>query len=470
MNIIKGFITVGISSILNIVLSLLTTPIITRIIDPVEYGQFNVLSSQVGIVASFLYVGLNESLYRFFFSYKDDEEKTRLLKLCFMIPMALTVVVSVLAIVLKVFGIIDFGYSLIILVILFVNVFAMIWNTLSMEMVQNTKQNRVYSIAILTQKITYTILTISLLLIIKNNYLLILSLTLALSTFVSALIGTYATKKFWNFAGVSFPKNTNEIIKYSIPIGIYFVLYSVYDVLDKLIVKYYCSDYDVGIYSSAFAIVGLFAVIQTAFNIIWRPLQTEYYSNDENDGSFIKDGNRFMTIIMFFMGLNIILFKDILCLFLGESYRVGATLIPLLIFNPIINTLIATATSGIEYSKKSYLRIIIISTALLVEIVMSKLLLAFFGIHAVAISMAISLIIQYLFTMIISKQYYSVDYGISKVLVMIISTFIYSFVNYWFNNPLINIIGYFIAMFILLIEYKTDIIRMIKMVKKTLPK
>ena len=228
--------------------------------------------------------------------------------------------------------------------------------------------------------------------------------------------------------------------------------------------------FDVGIYSSAFAIVGMFAIIQTAFNVVWRPLQTEHYSHENDDRSFIRDGNRYMTIIMFFGGLSIILLKDVFCLFLGESYRAGAKLIPFLIFNPIMNTLISTVTSGIEHSKKGHLRVFIILISLLVELIMSKLLIPYFGIYAIAISMSVSLIVQYILTVLISEKYYKVNYKLGKSLVLIVVTFIYAIISCKYNILLVNIAAYVAAIITLFIIYKNEIKKMITFINISVSK
>lgn len=457
MNIVKSFFTVGLATAINMLLSFFTTPVITRIVDPAIYGQFNVFTSRVGIVASFLYFGLNDALYRFFFSYKTDEEKSGLLKFCISIPICASLLAAIVAIALVNYKVIETGYSFDIFILFCISVVLLMWNTISMEMLQNSKNTNAYSVAIFTQRLVYCIAAILMLLLVKRNYLLILVIATALSTCVSAIIGTTVTKRYWKFKEVDFPKNRNEIVKYAIPMYIYYVIYATYDVLDVLLVEKYCSDYEVGIYSSAFALVGVFSIVQTAFSIIWRPMQTESYTNNPDDKTLIRNGNRYMTILMFAFGVSVILFKDVLCYFLGEKYRIGSTIIPLLIYNPIMNTLIHTGTSGIEYSKKSYLRTIIIIVSLITKIALSAILIPRLASKGAAIAMSISLTLQYLLTTLISNKYYAVDYGTRKILILILATYIYSFLVSFYDVLIVNIIVYFVYIVILYLLYRKDI-------------
>ena len=457
MNILKSFFQVGLGTVINILLSLFTTPIITRIVDPVDYGKFQMFTTYTGVIAAFSYFGLNESLFRFFYEYDNDKEKTGLLKLCFCIPMAVATIASIVAIILFKCNLIKIDYPLFLFILLCINSIISVWNAISTEMLQNTKQSGVYSLSIVIQKSIYCILGICLIKIINNNSLLILVTVTILSTLISTLMGTIATKKYWNFSKSTFPKNTKEIINYSLPIYVYFIIYSIYDVVDKIIIENNFSEYDVGIYTSAFSIVGLFAIIQTTFNIIWKPIQTESYSSSSEDKTLIQNGNRYMTIIMFFVGINVIMFRNIFVLFLGEKYRTCVDLIPFLVFNPIFNTLIISAISGIEYVKKSYLRTIIIAISLILELLISKLLIPTLGTYGVAISMALSLIIQYFLTVYFSNKYYYIDYGIKKMSIILFLTFVFAVATVYFSNLVIDILLYAVCTIMLYFLYRDEI-------------
>lgn len=456
MNILKSFFTIGLSTIINILLGLLTTPIITRIVDPSEYGELLVFNTYVGIIASFMYFGLNEALWRFFYEY-DENGKKSLLKLCFSIPLVTSIIASIISIVLFKFEIIKIDFSFTIFVLLCLNVIFAVWNYISTEMLQNVQDSKYYSIATLSQKAVYSIIAIIFILLFRKNYLLILVIATALSVVVSASIGTYVTRKYWKFKDVSIPKNSVEIIKYSLPSYVYFVIYSIYDTINNLIVEHFCDEYEVGIYGSAFALVGLFAIIQTAFVVIWRPIQTEHFTLNPDDTEFISKGNMFITIIMFFVGINVIMFKDILCLFLGPSYRAGAQVIPFLVFNPIMNTLISTVNSGVEKSKKSIYKIIIIVIATSLLFGLDFILIPKYGARGAAISVAISLIVQYYLTEYISKKQYSVDYNTKKSFIIIASMLFFAYITTFYEVNILTIIVYSFVMILFVLLYKKDI-------------
>ena len=470
MNIIKSIFTIGLSSLINIVISLITTPIITRIVDPAEYGQLLLFNTYTGILAAFMYFGLNESLLRFFYEYKELNDKKSLLKLCFLIPFFASIFISIIAILLYKSKLIAFKLDFNVFVLLWIGVILTVWSYLSMEMLQNVQNSKYYSIATIAQKAVYCICSILFIFIFRKNNLIILVISTLLSLFASGSIGTYVTKKYWKFFDVSFPNNSVEIIRYSIPSYIYFVIFSIYDTVNNIFVERYCSDYDVGIYGSAFALISVVAIIQTAFSVIWRPIQTEHYTLNPDDTSFISKGNRYITILMFFVGINVIMFKDVLCFILGESYRTCSVIIPFLVFNPVMNSMINTVTSGIEKSKKSKYKTFIIIVSSMLLFGLDYALIPLLGAKGAALSMAISLIVQYYLTEYFSNKYYYVDYGTKKTIIMIVVMFTFAYVNTFYKINISIIILYIISLMVFALLYYKDIKDMIAFIFSSIKK
>lgn len=468
VQITKHILNIGISTVINLVLGLVTTPIITRIVNPIEYGKLTMFNSYIAVSLSFVYFGLEEALIRFFYSYKNKNEQKSLLKLCVNIPLIFTIIASIIFVILCKNHFVDLEYPMIIVVLLCVDLFFSVWNKASTEMLQITYQSKKYSLTAVTQKIAYCILAIGLILVVKNNYFLMLVIATTISTLVSAGLGTYFTKDYWSFKDNKYPNNINEILRYSTPLYCYLLLMNLFDVTDKYLVKHFCGDYEIGIYGSAVALVGIFSLIQTIFVIMWKPMQTDHYCNNPDDTSFIQKGNRYVTIIMFFVGINVIMFKDILCLMLGSDYRGAESYIPFLVFNPVMYTIADTVTSGIEKSKKTYLHVIIIVICFAIEIFGSVYLIPRIGAKGAAISLAISLIVLYLLRLLFSNLYYPIDYGLKKTLVLILITLVFAYINTFYKFSILTLVVYFVCLAILVALYFKDIKEMIDMFKTSL--
>ncbi len=457
MNLLKHFFTVGLSTLINILLSFFTTPVITRLVDPAPLGRLTVFNSYTAIMASLLYFGLNEALLRFFYEYKEETDQRKLLKLCFLIPISASLVLTAAAVMLHRMGWIRNDYTPITFILLCLSIVFTVWERMSNEMLQNTMNSKVYSTALIIKKAVYCLCTILLVILFKTEHFFILALTTTLSILFSAIIGTWATRKFWKFSDIGFPDNTSQIVRYSLPMYLYFAVYSIFDSIDKLFVDHFCNEYDVGVYGTAFSLVGIYSVVQLAFMAIWRPVQTKHYTENPDDMTFVQKGNRYITILMFFLGINTIMFKDVICMLLGPSYRPGAQLIPFLVFNPIMNTMIWTVTSGIEISRKSYLNVLIIVISLAILSGGSFFLIPRLGTKGSAVSVAVALIVQYYLTLFFSNRNRYVDYGTMKMTAVLILMLLFACHSTFYSLGYLTVVLYVLCLSAFAAFYHKDI-------------
>ena len=69
---IKHFFIISGGTFLNLLIGLFTTPIITRLVNPTEYGQLSIFNMYTGIALLVFCLGLDQSLVRFY--YKKDSK------------------------------------------------------------------------------------------------------------------------------------------------------------------------------------------------------------------------------------------------------------------------------------------------------------------------------------------------------------------------------------------------------------
>lgn len=453
-NILSHFITIGAGTIINMFLSLLTTPIITRLVDPSEYGQLSIFTMYTGIALMVLCIGLDQALVRYYYDREDLDYKKGLLKLCFVLPLIVSCFCAVVVLILVYGKIVSFEFKPFVMVLLCVNVVANLWSRIAVLLLRITYQSKKYALSNIIHKIVYIVVAIPLVLLIKGKDLEVLALATIISFLIQALYATVATREMWKFKGVAWIDNSREIIRYGIPYILSMGLTTLFQAVDKISLNYYCSYTEVGIYSSAMTLVNIFAVIQTTFNALWGPMQVEHYVKNPEDTSFIKKGNRYITIVMFFIGLSLILTKDIFSLLLGEKYHLASYILPFLIFNPIMYTISETTCSGIGISKKSYLNIYISIGACAVNIVGNGILVPILGCQGAAISTGISYIVFWALRTYFSNKYYYIDYDIKHFSVITIITLLYAWYNTFYDNIIVSFVGYLFCVCILFCLYK----------------
>lgn len=460
-NVIKNFINIGIGSIVGVLLGFITTPFITRTVDTSVYGKLSVFDSYAGIIQSISLLGLDYSLIRFFHHYGDDEKKQiGLLRTCTLLPFAVAITVFFIFVILIYNYSISFKLQSHLLIFLLINVLVSIYQKNSVNLLRVNYKSETHSFGIIVQKLVYCIIVIFGCLIFKKHYLEILISATILSFLSSSLIACFSTFKYWNFSKGK-PIDKKEIIKYGMPMSVYSFLLTLLDSMDKLIIGRYCSDSEVGLYSSAFTLVAIFALLQTTFNAVWIPAQTEQFIKNPDDKTFIKKGNNYITIIMFFSAINMIMFKEILFLILGESYRSASIYMPFLIIESVMYTISDSTSSGIDKSKKSYLNIFVAAIPCVFSFILQIILVPKIGAVGSAISRAIASMIYILLRTHFSNKYYYIDYNIKKMLGITTIVSLYAFVNTFFMNNSVNTVFYLVCIIMLIVLYYKEIIEML---------
>ena len=69
-NFMKHFLVIGSGTIINMLIGLITTPVITRKVDPLEYGQLSIFVMYCTLAVMILCLGIYQALVRFY--YEDD--------------------------------------------------------------------------------------------------------------------------------------------------------------------------------------------------------------------------------------------------------------------------------------------------------------------------------------------------------------------------------------------------------------
>lgn len=450
VNIFSHFLTIGLGTLINMCLGLITTPIITRMIDPSEYGALSIFNMYVGIAVMVLCLGLDQALVRFYYDKDTIEYHSGLLKQCLVYPILFSIVCCTLF--LMVINITGFEFTGVVIWFLCGSIVISIVQRMALLLLRITYKSRMYACANIVQKLVYIIISIVGLSIFKHGYFEILVFSTFVSILASTIFSVLCTKEVWNFKKVE-QVSSKELIKYGAPFILSMGLTTVFQALDKISLNHYCSYNEVGIYSSTMTLVNVFAIIQTSFNALWGPMQVEHYVKHPNDTRFIQKGNQNITVIMFFIGINLILAKDCFVWLLGEKYRAAAYILPVLIFNPIMYTVSETTCAGIGVSKKSYLNIIVSLGACLANLLGNFLLVPRLGGKGAAISTGIAYIVFWAMRTYFSNKYYYVDYHIKKYCVITIVTMLYALYNTFFEFSIFSVLLYVICIVVLLLLY-----------------
>lgn len=469
-SILKHFFLIGSSTLINLFLGLFTTPLITRIVNPVEYGQLSIFTMYSNIGLLVLCLGLDQALVRYYYENDSVSYKKGLLFKCIRLPIVISSLLSIIIIILSYFKIVNFEFNTFIIVNLCIYTIIQILYRFSIAVVRLEHNSKLYSKLNVLVKLLYIILVFPLLILIKKDYLNLLVISTVLSTFICLVISIIAQLKIWN---CSIKKDDSikiisikQLLKYSYPFIISMSITTLFQAIDKISINYYYSYYEVGIYSSTMSLVHIFAIIQTTFNTLWMPMAVEHYTKMPEDRDYYKKAHSLITVVMFFLGLSLIFVKDIFAFLLGAKYREAAMILPFLIFNPIMYTISETTVCGLVFKKKSKMQILVALGACLTNIIGNYFLVPSLGCKGAAISTGISYIVFFSLRTILSNKYFYVDFNLKKFYLITFLTSIYALYNTFFSFNIFCVIGYLFNIFILYLLYKDTIKYCFEYIKK----
>ena len=459
-NYLKHFFIIGGGTVLNLLLSLLTTPLITRLVDPVEYGQFSIFNMYSSMALIVCLLGMDQALLRFYYEKDGIDFKRALVFKCCGLPAAVTVIAGLMVITAAFFGIVKFEFSPIIMALLCVYTLIMVVYRFSLNVLRLEYNSKMFSSLNIIHKIGYVIFAVPLLCLVKSHYLLILTGATLAASLVCLIVSVLYQKDIWNIRKLKAHEcniGLKEILQYSLPLIVSMGITTLFQAIDKMSLNHYRTYTEVGIYSSAISLVNVFAVVQSTFNTLWNPMATEHFVKNPEDKSFYQIGNQIITVIMFFMGISLILFKDIFAILLGEKYREAAYILPFLIFHPIMYTISETTVTGISFMKKTKMQILIAASACFTNIIGNTLLVPKYGCRGAAISTGISYIVFFTMRTLISNKYFYVDFKLKKFYILTLFVTLYALYNTFISFNTSSIIGYLICLALLVLLYKDTI-------------
>ena len=471
---LKNFFILGVGSFIYLIVGIIGTPIITRLVDPVEYGYMSMFTvySQIGMMV--LGLGLDQALIRYFYRKEDIDYKKRLLLECYLIPGIVSVVIGIVVFLgciitnsLKITN-----QSLFELLLLEINILILLINRYALLVLRLRYKTKDYSVVSVLQKTLYILFTLLGVAIFHNYYFEILAISTILSTLISTVWAIFRDKELWVFSGCTRAPliPIKELLNYGIPIMFATGISMIFNALDKIFLNHFCTLSDVGVYTSAMNLMAVFSIVRTSFNALWMPSAVEHYEKNKNDKTFYQRGNSFIVLLMVTIGAAVILCKDIFVLLLGSKYQAAAEIIPFLMFEPIMYTISETTTTGMIIEKKSKYQIMVASGSFVVNFMGNLLLTPLMGPKGAALSTGVSYIVFFILRTILSNRVFYVDYKLKRFSIIIVLLFAYA----WYGSShYISIfqVGMFIGiMVIMCLLYRNNLSDALGYIKEILKK
>lgn len=468
MKLLKRFFQFSLGSIAVLLLGVISYPIITRIISPVEMGKYSMFNTAMNLVLIFIMLGLDQAYGRYYYE-EQEENRGGLLKKCIVIPLLLCVVVSILTflfykpITKYLIGEPSFLCALMVVFFLFGSViysFAL----LNVRMAQRAK---LYSLYCTLLKIGYLVLVLLIYKQVHNNYMALVAATV-FSYYIVIMVAVLIDRKYYLSLVAKNKSETKirNIIKYSAPLILSTAASWVFQSIDKIMLKQYAGYEEIGIYTGAMAIVAMLNVVQGAFTTFWVPVAFEHYSKQPDDREFYERVNGILAFVMLLAAIFLVSFKDLIAYLLGPEYRAATAVFPFLVFMPVMYTISETTVMGINFKEKTSKHIVIAIIAAISNCVGNYILVPTLGATGAAISTGVAYIILFLARTYYSVKYYYVNYHLKRFLISCFAVYLLAIWNSFNSWSIVGMLFSLTTIVILIFCYRDTIKTILNEIKE----
>ena len=464
---VKSFLEFSVGNIATLLLGLISSPIITRLILPDEFGKFSMFTTVTSLIQIVLLLGFDQSYVRFYYE-EDEENRSVLLMRCIKIPMLINIGISLLLFLLykPISNFILGEYSIFIIIMIIFNNTFYIFNKFSLLLIRMKQKGKQYSALQIASKLIYILVIVCVFKLFKSDYRTLV-VAIVISNLIVAIIAIFIEKKTWfkKLRGTKVKVSNKQIFDFGFPLIFSTAVIWIFQSIDKVFIKEFSGYLELGLYSSAFYIISLLNTLQGAFTTFWIPVANKKYKEGNSEEFFIKINN-LVSMVLIILGALVITFKDLIIMFLGSNYNGAAYIFPFLVFMPIMYTISETTVIGINFKVKSKYHLIIAIISSVVNIIGNYLFIPSMGAKGAAISTGISYIVFFVLRTHFAQKLYYIRYNLKKIYISLIPLFVLALYSS-FNKIDIKIIILGLACTILdLLLYKNTVIEVINEIFK----
>ncbi|WP_211241904.1 oligosaccharide flippase family protein [Ectobacillus panaciterrae] len=451
-----------------LILGFVSSPLNTRLFSPEEFGKFSMFLLLANVINAIVLLGLDQSFVRYFY-IEVESNRGRLLYRTFTLSVIFCIFITIIIILFKQMLLQQLfkeqNYQLLFLIIL--NNFALLLNRFAMLVIRMKQNGKLFSTLQIIQKITNIIFILLLFFVLNRNFLILVYATV-ISNILATIIAIVAERDLWSYKNFRGKINTTsqELLKYGTPLIFTFLITWLFQSSDRLFIKHYQGYKELGIYSAAFSIIALLNAVQMAFSMFWVPVAYEKFEQDLDNKAFFTKVNKIVTFVMFFISILIVLLKDVIILILGESYRPASSMIPFLVFMPLMYTISETTVLGINFKKKSKYHIIITLLTAIVNLIGHSILIPSMGGIGAAISTGFTYIVFFSLRTFFSKKLYTNNYNLKKFYLVTINLIVFCFYATFNSLDIICILLGIFNVITLLFIYKEVLIDSLVLIKR----
>lgn len=421
-SILGGVLKYSVSTWLNMIIGFLSVIITTRLIQPDVYGSIYLFISASNVLMYVMSVGMDASLIRFYNDPPKDNSINQVIYKSIIVTTLLSVLLGIIGSCLfgdyvstKVFSICSkllVGYLFIYAYSLAIFRYLNIAYRMSFRVKQYTIQNIVLNSLSRLLMIFAALFT--------DGYIYIICL-MSLGTFAFLLLYLFVQKdditpidlEGRNNFCISL-KNYGVFFRYALlGLPISFVA-DLNTYLTQQIIHTNLTAYSLGIFASSGIFSHILYGIKGGFSTFWSAF---VFKNYEKEHERIKMMHNYIVLFSIFLVSIVVMFRDIIYLFIGKEFHDSKHFFSLLLILPILYFVSESTDKGIYLAKKNEIALINFCVLVVTNIALCILFIPKYGLVGAAYSSAFSAIVLYGLNTYMGQKYYKSMTSVKKSVV-----------------------------------------------------
>lgn len=455
-SLLKGFIGFSLSAWVNAALSLISTPIITRVFSTDELGKIQLFISILNMFLNFSYLGIDQAFVRFYYEPLGKNDKKSFLSVCLMLTGGVAILVMIGILLFynwlsnTVIGYVSFVVPVSLIISIIANILLRFFN-LASRMEKNILLFNIQAVTItFISNIAYV--AVALYGPSAENAIVFRTLLFFLAAFIFFCL---ALKRSLSIKMDISGQVVKKIFTYAIPICPAAILAVANNSIGQVLMKKFVDYSAIGIYSNAVTVANIITIIQSGLNNYWIPFVFENYKTKQKQ---IIKMHHVISFVIIMFGIVIVLFQELIyMLLIGRDFWASKQIFPLLLISPICYTISETLGIGIRISKKTFLNIPVYLINIVVNIGLCFILLPRIGVIGAAISSATSSVAMLIAKSAFGERSYRCSDNYKKLIIALGALIIMAIVHVFIYESVLKYLVYLGALIIVLICYIQEI-------------
>ncbi|WP_418223336.1 lipopolysaccharide biosynthesis protein [Clostridium isatidis] len=470
--IFKKFLEFALGNGIVIILSLIYSAVVTRLILPGEKGKADLFVTYNSLLVLILTMGIDQAFIRYY-NDEDVENIGGLLKRSVKLPAILSIIVTLICLVFyKPLSNYMVEETSLFLIILFgLNIIISIVSNFAVINIRMKQKAITYSLVNASNKLSYTLFLFIFYSKYNDNYITVV-LTTVFANLIMLIFAVLVEYKDWFKVSKTVNINTSitDLRKYGTPFIFSMGLIWIFQSADRIALQHLSTDVQIGLYGGAMTIVQILNAAQGIFTTFWTPVAYERYSTNPKDIKFFSKINEIVSFIMLMLATGLMLFKDVIILFLGSEYEQARYIFPFLVVMPIMYTISETTVLGINFMKKTKNHIYIAVASAATNIIGNILLVPYFGAKGAAISTGLAYVIFYIMRTYLGNKYYKIDVNNKRFFISVTAVYILAIFSSFYKFNSIILFVSLIAFTVIILMYKNLVVEIFTLIGAKLRK